>query len=70
MSDQKRTVGPVTQATGAAAALTTVIFYVLARYGIEAPFEVQGAVTILIVYLAGYLVKPGAGRRRADGVQV
>ena len=51
-----RTVGPVTGAAAGAAALTTIIFWVLTGFGIDAPGEVQGAVTTLLVIIAGWLV--------------
>ena len=51
-----RTVGPVTGAAAGAAALTTIIFWVLTGFGIGAPGEVQGAVTTLLVIIAGWLV--------------
>lgn len=55
MSEQ-RSIGPVTGATASAAAVTTILFWVLSTLGIEAPNEVQGAVTVLIVVIAGWLV--------------
>ncbi len=51
-----RTVGPVTGAAAGAAALTTIIFWILTGFGIDAPGEVQGAVTTLLVIIAGWLV--------------
>lgn len=51
-----RTVGPVTGAAAGAAALTTIIFWILTGFGIDAPGEVQGAVTTLLVVIAGWLV--------------
>ncbi|MGP9528131.1 hypothetical protein [Glutamicibacter sp. AOP5-A2-18] len=54
-----RTIGPVTGATTAAAAVTTIVFYILGLLGIDAPGEVQGAVTTLLVIIAGYLVPTG-----------
>lgn len=64
MATQKRSIGNVTGATTAAAALTTVIFYVIsAVWGADVPGEVQGAVTTLLVVIAGYLVPP-----KDDGV--
>ena len=51
-----RTIGPVTGATTAAAAVTTIVFYLLGLAGIDAPGEVQGAVTTLLVIIAGWLV--------------
>ena len=54
----QKTVGAVTGATAGAAALTTIIFWLLTLLGVEAPNEVQGAVTTLIVVVAGWLVPP------------
>ena len=51
-----RTVGPVTGATAAAAAVTTIVFWILGSFGVDAPGEVQGAVTTLLVIIAGWLV--------------
>lgn len=51
-----RTVGPVTGAAAGAAALTTIIFWILTGFGVDAPGEVQGAVTTLLVIIAGWLV--------------
>lgn len=66
MSDtNKRSIGPVTTATTTAAAATTVIFWALGHLGVTAPELVQGAVTILLVAGAGWLVRPGSGARRA-----
>lgn len=53
---EPRSIGPVTGATASAAAVTTILFWVLSTLGIEAPNEVQGAVTVLIVVIAGWLV--------------
>lgn len=65
MENTKRSVGPVTTATATAAAATTVIFWVLGYVGVEAPDLVQGAVTTLLVAGAGWLVRPGSGKRAA-----
>lgn len=55
----KRSVGPVTGAATAAAALTTVIFWIIESiWAVEIPGEIQGAFTTLIVVVAGYLVPP------------
>ena len=54
----QRNIGPVTGATAGAAALTTILFWVLTLFGVTAPNEVQGAVTTLIVVIAGWLVPP------------
>lgn len=63
-----RTVGPVTGAAAGAAALTTIIFWVLTGFGIDAPGEVQGAVTTLLVIIAGWLVpaKDEPGKHEAE----
>ena len=59
MADRKRSVGPVTGAATAAAALTTVIFWIIESiWAVEVPGEIQGAFTTLIVVIAGYLVPP------------
>lgn len=55
---QHRTIGPVTTAAGGAAAVTTVICWLLSLAGVDVPGEVQGSVTVILVLLAGYLVKP------------
>ena len=57
-TDEKRTVGPVTLATGGAAAATTIICWGLGLAGVDVPGEVQGSITVLLVLLAGYAVKP------------
>lgn len=60
----QRTVGPVTQATTGAAAIVLILVWILSFWGIEVPNEVQGAFTVIVVLVAGWLV-PGPGRRRA-----
>jgi hypothetical protein len=49
-------VSPKVTAATTAAAATTIISYLLTLAGIEIPAEVQGAITIILVALAGYLV--------------
>lgn len=71
MSDKTpaRQVGPVTTATSAAAAAVMVVCWALsAIWGIEVPTEVQGAAAVVLVALAGWIVKPraGAGAHAAD----
>jgi hypothetical protein len=56
--EEKRSVGPVTLATGGAAAATTVLCWVLKLFGIDVPGEVQGSITVLLVLAAGYAVRP------------
>ena len=65
MAEETRSAGPVTMAAGGAAAATTVICWALSLAGVDVPGEVQGSVTTLLVLLAGYLVRPGSGKRVA-----
>lgn len=61
-SVDSRQVGPVTMATGGAAAVTTIVAGVLERFGVAiTPLE-QGALTICFIMLAGWAVYP-KGRR-------
>ena len=60
----QRQVGPVTMATGGAAAVTTLICGVLDRVGVELSTLEQGALTVCIIMLAGWAVYP-RGRRSA-----
>lgn len=55
-------VGPVTLATGGAAAITTILCGILDRFGVELSTLEQGAVTVCVIMLAGWAVQP-AGRR-------
>lgn len=59
----KRTVGPVTMSTTAAAAITTTACWILSLYGINPPLEVQGAFTTIIVFFAGFIVPSKRGKR-------
>lgn len=52
----RRHIGVVTSAAGAASALTTLVVWIFVSNGVEVPLEVQGAITTLVVVLAGYLV--------------
>lgn len=62
---EKRTIGPVTAATTTAAAAVHVLCWALAGFGIIVPADTQGAATVVLVALAGYLVRPGGGKRAA-----
>ncbi|AYQ99933.1 membrane protein [Arthrobacter phage Mendel] len=62
---EKRSVGPVTLATGGAAAATTIICWVLSLAGVDVPGEVQGSITVLLVLAAGYAVRPASRGRYA-----
>ena len=65
-STPARTVGPVTMASAAGAAAGVVIVYTVEQLtGLDVPVIVEGAVGILCTVAGGYLVPPGAGRRRA-----
>ena len=56
---QKRSFGQVTGATAFGAALTTIILYVIKTvWGVEVDAEVQGAITTLVVLIAGWAVPP------------
>lgn len=56
--EQHRKIGPVTLATGGAAAIITIIAWIVSLYGIEVPAEIQGAATVVVVLVAGYAVPP------------
>lgn len=58
-----RTVGPVTITTTAAAAVTTVGMWILSLYNVNPPLEVQGAITAIIVFCAGWIVPSKRGKR-------
>jgi hypothetical protein len=58
MSDTPRTIGPVTSATTGAAALTALVCWILELNGINVPDDIQAQITIVVVLLAGYAVKP------------
>lgn len=61
-----RQVGPVTLATGGAAAFATLIAGALDRLGVPLSTLEQGAVTVCIIVIAGWAVQPrGRGRREA-----
>lgn len=44
-----------------AGALTTIILWVLAQSGLETPAGLQGAITILIIFITQYITRPGGG---------
>jgi type IV secretory pathway VirB2 component (pilin) len=49
-------ISPKVTAATIAAALVTVIVWVAAAAGVSVPLEVQGAVTTILVAVAGYFV--------------
>ena len=62
----RRQVGPVTTAAGAGAALSGLLAWLLKQFaGIDMPPEVQGYLAIILVVLAGWLIKP-RGKRVAE----
>lgn len=48
-------VSPKVLASTLAAALVTIIVWVAAAAGVTVPVEVQGAITTILVFVAGYL---------------
>jgi hypothetical protein len=59
----RRQIGPVTTAAGAGAALSGLIAWLLKQFlHIDMPPEVQGYLAILLVVIAGFLIKPKAKR--------
>lgn len=49
-------ISPKVTAATIAAALVTIIVWVASAAGVNVPLEVQGAVTTILVAIAGYLV--------------
>jgi hypothetical protein len=49
-------ISPKVTAATIAAALVTIIVWVASAAGVTVPLEVQGAVTTILVAIAGYLV--------------
>lgn len=61
----KRTIGPVTSTIGAAAAAIVIVVAILSSFGIHVESEVQTALTMLVVYAAGWAVSPEKALERA-----
>lgn len=51
-----RSVSPKVTAAAVAAAIVTCLVWVASAAGVDVPLEVQGAVTTILVFVAGYLV--------------
>jgi hypothetical protein len=66
METDKRQVGPVTLATGGAAAFATLIAGALDRLGVPLSTLEQGAVTVCIIVIAGWAIQPRTGRGRRE----
>jgi uncharacterized membrane protein YjjP (DUF1212 family) len=54
-------VNPKVTAAVLAAAVTTLIAWLLATAGVELPNQVQGAITTILVFVAGYLTSADGG---------
>lgn len=55
-------VNPKVTAAVLAAAVTTLIAWLLTLAGIELPNQVQGAITTILVFTAGYLTSADGGK--------
>lgn len=67
MEDSKRTIGPVTMATGGAVAITTFSCFLLARVAnFEIPPLEQGCLTLILVMVSGWAVPAKRGKRVAE----
>lgn len=53
-------INPKVTAAVLAAAVTTIIAWLLSAAGISLPNEVQGAITTILVFVAGYLTSADA----------
>lgn len=66
--EKKRTVGPVTIASGTGAALGVILAWLMKLLGVDVPPDVQNAVAVLLppllAVVGGWLVRPGTGERR------
>lgn len=59
VTGQRRRVGPVTTTTSAVAAAVLIgCWLVDSIWHVHVPAEVQGAATVVLVFIAGYLVPP------------
>ena len=56
-------VNPKVTAAVLAAAVTTLIAWLLATAGVELPNQVQGAITTILVFVAGYLTSADTGAK-------
>lgn len=65
MDVDKRQVGPVTTAATAGAAASGLIAWGLKQFGVDMEPEVQGYLAILLVVIAGWMVRP-SGKRAAQ----
>lgn len=63
--EEKRTIGPVTGFATLGASLGVVLNYLATLAGLDVPEPVQLAIVALLTAVAGWLVKPGTGKRRS-----
>jgi hypothetical protein len=59
-------VNPKVTAAVLAAAVTTLIAWLLALAGIQLPNEVQGAITTILVFVAGYLTSADGSKGKYE----
>lgn len=50
-------ISPKVTAAAVVAALVTCLVWVASAAGVEVPLEVQGAITTILVFAAGYLIR-------------
>ena len=61
-----RTIGPVTSVIGAATAFVTLVCWLISEFGgFTIPTEMQGIITTIIVFIAGWCVSPRHALARA-----
>ena len=59
-------VNPKVTAAVLAAAVTTIIAWLLKTAGLELPNEVQGAITTILVFVAGYLTSADGSKGKYE----
>ena len=59
-------VNPKVTAAVLAAAVTTIIAWLLKTAGLELPNEVQGAITTILVFVAGYLTNADTSKGKYE----
>lgn len=59
-------INPKVTAAVLAAAVTTIIAWLLSTAGIELPNEVQGAITTILVFVAGYLTSADTSKGKYE----
>ena len=65
MNTEPRTIGPVTTAAGGGVAAATVLCWLISLlWNVTVPTDVQGAISLLFVILAGAAVRPRTNAKR------